>query len=137
MLDLEAIERAPLDNPEAMASFPAAMLREPWRQGDEIEPYYRFFLWLATQGSTLYLDASTHADGVTSVIKDHRGEPLALHTWFSREFGRSRQQTNRILAVIEEAARAGGLPKQVGRLERLSLQARCGAHAIKARIAAR
>ncbi|MEW6161263.1 MAG: hypothetical protein AB1813_27865 [Verrucomicrobiota bacterium] len=57
---------------------------------NEAEPYYCLFFWLCRHGfKTLYLDAEPwpdEAEGITTLLKDHEGNPFLLHTWYSREF---------------------------------------------------
>ena len=53
---------------------------------DMAESYYPHFLWLRTHFKCLFLDAVTHFDGISTVLNDHLGRPLLLHTWFARKY---------------------------------------------------
>ena len=73
---------------EAMEkSFPKEMLYEN-RPYDfacvDKEPYYPFFLWLASIGQTLYLHSRRHADNITTILYGHTGKVICMHTWFAR-----------------------------------------------------
>jgi len=55
------------------------------KQYDEgIEPYYRFFLWMADNFGTLYLPAERHPDGISTILKDLQGRIICQHSWFAR-----------------------------------------------------
>lgn len=93
---------------------------------DRYEPYYNFFFWIAYNFKTLYLDVSTHKDGFTTIVYNHNQIPLLYHTWWSRMYGKDKNQTRRIQNVIEEAYLAQGLKmprlvwwKSIRRIERV------------------
>lgn len=48
------------------------------------EPYYPFFRWIAENFKTLYLPASRHGDGISTIALDDEGHTICLHSWFSR-----------------------------------------------------
>ena len=84
------------------------------RKLEDAEPYYPFFHWMAATFPTLYLPARRHADGTTTVALDPEGNPVCLHTWFSRFYSMPSwivrriepaqgTQKARIDAVIREA----------------------------------
>ena len=79
------------------------------------EPYYRFFLWLAYRFRTLYLDAEMHLDGISTILKNHEGQPILYHSWFSREWRKDPEHTARITHLYHEACSLRGktpyLPK--------------------------
>lgn len=55
------------------------------KQYDEgIEPYYRFFLWMADNFETLYLPAEFHRDGISTILRDQQGRAFVSHSWFAR-----------------------------------------------------
>ena len=55
------------------------------REYDEgIEPYYRFFLWMADNFKTLYLPARRHSDGISTELLDMQGRVICRHSWFAR-----------------------------------------------------
>lgn len=89
---------------------------------DFYEPYSPFFIWLATNFKTLYLDADEHNDKISTVVKDHLGQPFLLHSWYSRVYGKDDQQTRRINNLIKEAKpdiHADKFLSAVGSAERL------------------
>lgn len=71
------------------------------------EPYESFYLWLNTNFKTEYLTGDTHKDGITTILKNHLGEPMLYHTWFSRKFGRDKFHTDRIKSVFEACDTTG------------------------------
>ncbi|MDH8702286.1 hypothetical protein M2138_001646 [Dysgonomonadaceae bacterium PH5-43] len=73
-------------------------------QFDVCEPYYSFFLWLSINYKTLYMDAETHADGCTSILKDMNGEVILLHSWYSRFYGKDEFHTKRINNLVLECS---------------------------------
>lgn len=73
------------------------------------EPYYNFFFWLAYHFPTLYLEGEMHPDGISTVLKNHQGEPMLYHSWFSREWRHDAQHTERIEALYREVC----LKKQI------------------------
>jgi len=70
---------------------------------DYYEPYNPFFVWLTTNFKTLFLDASIHADGISTVLHDHVGEPFLYHSWFSRLYGKDIKHTERIENLFLDA----------------------------------
>ncbi len=67
------------------------------------EPYYPFFIWMSNHFKTLYLKATNHPDGESTVLYNHLGEPFLIHTWYSRFYNRDRFHTHRIDNVFREA----------------------------------
>lgn len=63
------------------------------------EPFYPFFLWLNTRFKVLYLPVEQHADGYTTILKNHVGQPMLYHSWFSRHYGVDAFHTDRINAL--------------------------------------
>lgn len=76
---------------------------------DQEEPFYRFFFWMAFHFPTLYLDAEMHPDGISTILKNHQGEPMLYHSWFSREWRHEPQHTQRIETLYREACRKNNL----------------------------
>lgn len=66
------------------------------------EPFYNFLLWMAYHFNTLYLDAEMHPDGLSTILKNHDGVPMLYHSWFSREWRKDTQHTQRIEALYRE-----------------------------------
>lgn len=76
---------------------------------DFVEPYYPVFVWISQNFNCLYLPAKQHDDGLSTIALDHNSEPILIHTWYSRSYGRDFKQTQRINNVIKEAI--GRIPK--------------------------
>ncbi len=70
---------------------------------DYYEPYNPFFVWLATNFKTLFLNAEVHQDGLSTILNDHLDEPFLLHSWYSRFYGVDEMHTNRINSLYKEA----------------------------------
>lgn len=71
---------------------------------DDYEPYYCLYFWLADVGlSTGYLGARDHSDGLSTVVLDHEGQPVLIHTWYGREFEREGPMRERILDAVAYA----------------------------------
>ena len=75
----------------------------------DVEPYYPFFIWTSNHFKTLYLKATNHPDGESTVLYNHLGEPFLIHTWYSRFYNRDRFHTHRIDNAFTEACRKQGL----------------------------
>lgn len=91
------------------------------RRADDAEPYYPFFRWIADSFPILYLPAEYHSDGITTVVMDHQGRTLCMHTWFARFYSMPSwivrriqpaqgKQKTRINAIIAEVYGLRGLP---------------------------
>lgn len=72
---------------------------------DQEEPFYNFFFWMALHFPTLYLDAETYTDEISTVLKNHEGKPMVYHSWFSREWRHDPRHTQRIEALYNEVCR--------------------------------
>jgi len=115
ILDLEAIRA--VWNPLACRRWMGrgSKMTRPWPpapllkpdvpyQFDDYEPYYCFYFWLAEVGlSTAYLDAREHSDGLSVIVLDHEGQPVAIHSWYAREFDDEGPMRTRILDVVDYA----------------------------------
>ncbi|MBR5297908.1 MAG: hypothetical protein IKU29_08620 [Parabacteroides sp.] len=66
----------------------------------ENEPYCSFFIWIALNFKVLYLDADTYKDGYSTVLKNHKGVPFLIHSWYSRMYNRDDFHTKRINDII-------------------------------------
>ena len=73
------------------------------------EPFYNFFFWLAYHFPTLYLDAEMHPDGISAVLKNHQGEPMLYHSWFSREWRHDAEHTQRLTSLYCEVCKIQGI----------------------------
>lgn len=66
------------------------LIREKFNKADlsgydeGLEPYYRFFLWMADNFKTLYLPARRHPDGISTELMDLQGRVICRHSWFAR-----------------------------------------------------
>lgn len=76
---------------------------------DNEEPYYPFFLWMALRFPTLYLDSEFHKDGISTILKNHKGRPMIYHSWFSRCWRTDDSHTRRIAALYNEATAIKGI----------------------------
>lgn len=79
---------------------PFHIVRHPYNY-DYFEPYCNFFVWTSQNFKTLYLDAQTHEDGISTVLLNHKGEPFITHTWYSRFYGVDAEHTQRINKIID------------------------------------
>ena len=70
---------------------------------DHFEPYVSFFVWLSQEFKVLYLDGETHGDGLSTILKDHEGQPFLVHSWFSRLYGEDDEHTHRIDSLYRSA----------------------------------
>lgn len=77
------------------------------------EPYYPFFIWMSNHFKTLYLKATDHADGESTVLYNHHDEPFLIHTWYSRCYNRDSFHTNRIDNAYREACHLRGMKPQL------------------------
>ena len=73
------------------------------------EPYYPLLIWMGNHCKTLYLKATTHADGESTVLCNHLGEPFLIHTWYSRCYNNDRFHTRRINRAFREACTKQGI----------------------------
>ncbi len=69
------------------------------------EPYYPFFIWTSNHFKTLYLKATNHPDGESTVLYNHLDEPFLIHTWYSRFYNHDRFHTHRIDEAFLEACK--------------------------------
>ena len=74
-------------------------------EATDVEPYYPFFIWTSNHCKTLYLKATNHPDGESTVLYNHLGEPFLIHTWYSRFYNRDHFHTRRIDSAFTEACR--------------------------------
>ena len=64
---------------------------------DNFEPYYPFFYWLRVRGfKPLYLESYEYSDKISTILKNHNGVEIGIHSWYSRNYGIDHEQTNRI-----------------------------------------
>lgn len=75
----------------------------------DVEPYYPLFIWMSNHFKTLYLRASNHPDGESTVLYNHLGEEVLIHTWYSRFYNNDRFHTRRIDNAFDEARRKQGI----------------------------
>jgi hypothetical protein len=62
-----------------------------------------FYIHLYKIGHPLFLGAATRSDSITTHVKDHNGNFIGLHSWYSREFNNNNGHKQRILKVFEDA----------------------------------
>lgn len=75
----------------------------------DVEPYYPFFIWTSNHFKTLYLKATNHPDGESTVLYNHLGEEVLIHTWYSRFYNRDPFHTRRINNAFREACQKQGI----------------------------
>ena len=74
-----------------------------------VEPYYPLFIWMSNHFKTLYLKATNHPDGESTVLYNHLGEEVLIHTWYSRFYNRAPFHTRRINNAFKEACGKQGI----------------------------
>ena len=75
----------------------------------KFESYYNFFFWVALNFKIMYLDVTEHSDGYTTIVYNQQHNPILMHTWWSREYGKMDSiHTSRIQAIIKESYEAQG-----------------------------
>ncbi len=75
----------------------------------DVEPYYPLFIWMSNHFKTLYLKATNHPDGESTVLYNHLGEEVLIHTWYSRFYNRDSFHTRRIDNAFKEACHKQGI----------------------------
>jgi len=85
------------------------------------EPYYPLLIWINQNFKTLYLNANTHQDGLTTILEDYNAQPFLMHTWFSREYGSNGMQTRRINNVIAECGKLAKIDVRFTFIEKTKL----------------
>lgn len=75
----------------------------------DVEPYYPLFIWMSNHFKTLYLKATNHPDGESTVLYNHLGEEVLIHTWYSRFYNRDLFHTRRINNAFKEACSKQGI----------------------------
>jgi hypothetical protein len=58
----------------------------PEYERSQWEPFNGLFNWLFSWGKPLWLEAETHSDDNSTILK-YQGKPFAIHTWYSRFYG--------------------------------------------------
>ncbi len=104
--DLSAIKSFNYDDhkKEMIAAFPNISFTRGYDfEKIDYEPYYPFFLWLAYNFKTYYLNSQIHPDGLSTILYGREGQPFLLHSWFARFYKVTKDQTLRIDALIDEA----------------------------------
>lgn len=83
--------------------FPKELIKTDY-QFNNFEPYYCiFFSMLRNNNKPLYLDAyDFEMDNFSTVLKNHNGIDIAIHSWMSRAWGNI-ENKERILKIIEIA----------------------------------
>ena len=95
------IKKFSVFNQNYIINSPVHLLKTEYKY-DMYEPFYPFFLWISQNFKVLYLDAEKHPDGITSILKDHVGNPFLLHSWYSRSYNIDNFHTERINSLINE-----------------------------------
>ena len=76
---------------------------------DNFEPYNRIFLWIALNFKTLYLDAITHKDQISTILLNQNREPILYHSWYSRFYNKDTYHTKRINDLFLECEMINGI----------------------------
>lgn len=76
---------------------------------NDVEPYYPLFIWMSNHFKTLYLKATNHPDGESTVLYNHLCEEVLIHTWYSRFYNRDPFHTHRINNAFKEACGKQGI----------------------------
>jgi O-methyltransferase len=72
-------------SPDLIAKAPVTLSRQ--YRYDDFEPFYPLFFALHRANIRfLYLAGETHSDGISTILHDHEGRPLLIHTWFGRRY---------------------------------------------------
>jgi hypothetical protein len=100
VFDLKVIDNTPIYLPKYDNLIPPNLNKE--FMFCEFEPYYNFFIWLALNFKTLYLNALVHSDTISTILLNQNNEPFLLHSWYSREYGNDIYHTRRINNLYEE-----------------------------------
>ena len=99
--NLQKIKKYKSLDPTLINNTPFHLMKTEFKY-DLYEPFYPFFLWLNQNYKVLYLDGLQHQDGITTILKDHLGNNLLLHSWYSRFYNSDTFHTNRIDSLIQE-----------------------------------
>ena len=126
ILNLELIRIIPIDKniinkfdynvvkKEMVTAFPNKMLFDEcdFNHYDN-EPYYPFFFWMAHNFKTLYLPGRQHNDGMSTILYNHKQQPVCYHSWYARFYKMKSDHTKRINMLIDEVYNIRKLPKPV------------------------
>ncbi len=72
------------------------------KNGNLDEPFAGLFYWLHLNFKHTNFTHIESTDGISTVIKIN-DEPIGIHSWYSREYGKDKAQTDRINNCIEYA----------------------------------
>ena len=73
---------------------------------DNFEPYYPFFYWLPERGfKPLYLESYEAVDDISTILKNHEGVEIGMHTWYTRNYGVDQFHTDRIDKAYDRACK--------------------------------
>lgn len=101
--NIKTIENFPLYEDGYMKDFPMKLLNGNYNYGnDNKEPFYPFFIWMSQNFRTLYLTATNHPDGESTILYNHNNKPFLIHTWYSRLYNKDRTHTRRINNAFKE-----------------------------------
>lgn len=70
---------------------------------DWLSPFSPFFFWLFENFNPLYLKAKRYEDMISTILLSHQEKPIAIHTWYSREYSQDYDTKRRIDTVYEYA----------------------------------
>ncbi|WP_455584307.1 hypothetical protein [Bacteroides sp.] len=80
---------------------PTALIKNDYSY-DYFEPYCNFFVWTSQTFKTLYLNARVHEDGISTVLLNHKGNPILIHTWYSRFYDIDPKHSERINKIVDK-----------------------------------
>lgn len=92
-----------------MKDFPVELLKTNY-EFVSYEPYYPLLIWMSQNFKTLYLNAHTHLDGISTVLHDQNDKPFIIHSWYSRYYNENWYHTQRINNVIDECGKLRNKP---------------------------
>lgn len=111
--NLEEINNNYSSHKTEFENFSTTHLKNDKYKFDFYEPYYPFFIWLTVNFKTLFLNATVHKDGISTVLKDHLDQPFLVHSWYSRYYGKDTNHTKRINSLFKQET-GNSIPKLSG-----------------------
>jgi len=76
-------------DPQLIVHEPTTLFKDgvDWKYDNfQWQYYHLFFNWLLRGIKPLYLDIDIGDDGISTIVKNHKGVPFLEHTWFARHY---------------------------------------------------